>query len=88
MDSMKQKTVSSLSFEQALQELEQIVEALERGEAPLEEAITLYERGAKLKAHCGAQLKKAHMRVEKIVLDAEDGPKTQPFQTEEQTPSR
>ena len=60
--------VSSLSFEQALQELEKIVAELESGQAPLERSIEMYERGAALKAHCEARLEAARLRVEKIVM--------------------
>jgi exodeoxyribonuclease VII small subunit len=59
--------IVSLSFEQALAELEQIVARLESGQAPLEDSIRLYERGAALKAHCEARLEAARLRVEKIV---------------------
>lgn len=60
--------VAELSFEAALKELESIVERLEHGEAPLEEAIDLYQRGAALKAHCQARLEAARLRVEQIVV--------------------
>ena len=60
--------VAELSFEAALKELESIVDRLEHGEAPLEEAIGLYQRGAALKAHCQARLEAARLRVEKIVV--------------------
>jgi len=60
--------VAQLSFEAALKELESIVERLEHGEAPLEEAIGLYQRGATLKAHCQARLEAARLRVEQIVV--------------------
>ncbi|MCC1482583.1 exodeoxyribonuclease VII small subunit [Roseibaca sp. Y0-43] len=72
--------IDEMSFEAALAELEQVVTRLERGDVPLEDSITLYERGAKLKAHCEARLQAAQMRVEAIRL-AEDGtPKaTEPF---------
>jgi exodeoxyribonuclease VII small subunit len=60
--------VASLSFEQALAELERIVGQLESGQAPLEESITLYERGARLKAHCETRLEAARLKVEKIVV--------------------
>lgn len=58
--------ISSLSFEQALQELEQIVRALEEGETSLDGAIDSYERGALLKRHCEEKLAQAKARVEKI----------------------
>jgi exodeoxyribonuclease VII small subunit len=60
--------INALSFEQALAELERIVAELESGQAPLERSIEMYERGARLKAHCEARLKAAQMRVEKIVV--------------------
>ena len=64
--------IKDMSFEDALRELEGIVAKLERGEAPLEESISIYERGAKLKAHCEGKLKDAQLKVEKIVLDGND----------------
>ena len=60
--------VADLSFEAALKELESIVDWLEHGDAPLEEAIGLYQRGAALKAHCQARLEAARLRVEQIVV--------------------
>ena len=62
--------ISGLSFEQALAQLERIVADLESGEAELERSIDLYERGARLKAHCEARLRAAQLRVEKIVVGA------------------
>lgn len=58
--------IKSMSFEQALQELEQIVRALEEGETSLDGAIDSYERGALLKRHCEEKLAQAKSRVEKI----------------------
>lgn len=70
--------IASLSFEKALEELEQIIAKLESGGAALEESIAIYERGAALKAHCAAKLKSAQEKIEKIV-DGEPGqPKTEP----------
>jgi exodeoxyribonuclease VII small subunit len=60
--------IATLSFESALAELEAIVSKLESGNAPLEESIALYERGAALKAHCEAKLKSAQEKIEKIVV--------------------
>jgi exodeoxyribonuclease VII small subunit len=70
--------IASLSFEQALAELEQIVAKLESGQAPLEDSIRLYERGAALKAHCEARLAAARLRVEKIVMNAAGAPASEP----------
>tara|TARA_B100000427_G_C15184393_1_gene453101 strand:+ start:176 stop:415 length:240 start_codon:yes stop_codon:yes gene_type:complete len=55
-----------LSFEQALNELEEIVNSLERGDVSLEDAIKAYERGSELKNQCEKRLKEAKMKVEKI----------------------
>ena len=60
--------IKDLSFEDALRELENIVAKLERGDAPLEESIDIYERGALLKKHCEDKLKSAQLKVDKIVL--------------------
>jgi exodeoxyribonuclease VII small subunit len=65
--------IDSLTFEQALAELEQIVARLESGQAPLEDSIRMYERGAALKAHCEKRLEAARLRVEKIVMGAAGG---------------
>jgi exodeoxyribonuclease VII small subunit len=62
--------IESLTFEQALEELERIVARLESGQAPLEDSIQMYERGAALKAHCETRLEAARLRVEKIVMGA------------------
>jgi exodeoxyribonuclease VII small subunit len=62
--------IDGLSFEQALAELERIVGQLESGQAPLEQSIELYERGAQLKGHCEKRLEAARLRVEKIVVGA------------------
>jgi len=65
--------IAAMSFEQALSELEQIVGRLESGQAPLEDSIRMYERGAALKAHCEKRLEAARLRVEKIVMGQGQG---------------
>ncbi len=64
--------IAGLSFEQALEQLEEIVKKLESGQGKLDEAIESYERGAALKRHCEAKLKEAQQKVERIVM-ASDG---------------
>lgn len=66
--------VEEMSFEQAMKELESVVDRLERGEVALEESITLYERGARLKKRCEDELKRAEEKVAAITLDAEGNP--------------
>ncbi|MCG9917134.1 MAG: exodeoxyribonuclease VII small subunit [Phenylobacterium sp.] len=70
--------IQALTFEQALAELEAIVAKLESGQAPLDDSIRLYERGAQLKDHCEARLDAARLRVEKIVVGAQGAPGTEP----------
>jgi exodeoxyribonuclease VII small subunit len=60
--------VKSLPFEKALQELETIVQRLERGNVELEESIAIYERGEALKKHCETLLQVAEARIEKIMI--------------------
>jgi exodeoxyribonuclease VII small subunit len=59
------------TFEQAQTELEQIVERLERGQAPLDEALKLWERGEELYAFCRTKLDAAEGRVEELARRAE-----------------
>lgn len=66
--------ITSLSFEDALRALEEIVRKLESGEAPLDESIDLYARGDALRAHCQARLDAAQTRIEAIVADRDAKP--------------
>ena len=59
--------ILKMSFEEALDELEDIVRSLESGQGALDDAINAYARGAHLKKHCEAKLKDAQTRIEKIV---------------------
>lgn len=65
------KDVASMSFEEALGELERIVRGLEAGQQKLEDAIIAYERGTLLKRHCEARLAEAESRVQAIVAKAD-----------------
>lgn len=72
--------IGDLSFEDALRQLQQVVQRLESGDAPLDESIKLYAEGAKLRAHCEARLKAAQAQIEAIVLDRDGVPSgTRPF---------
>ncbi len=80
--SMAEETtdLSGMSFEDALRALEEVVRRLESGEVPLDESITLYERGEVLRKHCQARLDAAQARIEKIVAGPDGRPSgTQPF---------
>ena len=65
---------TELSFEDALKRLEEIVRTLERGEAPLDQSIELYQEGDKLKRHCEARLKAAQARIEEIAFGSDGKP--------------
>ena len=65
-----QGDVKKLSFERAIEELETIVKRLEDGKVPLEESVTIYERGEALKRRCEELLRQAEARVDKITTDA------------------
>ena len=71
---MTETPPSEMTFEQAMKELEQVVGRLERGDVALDESITLYERGAKLKKRCEEKLKEAEEKVAAITLDADGQP--------------
>jgi exodeoxyribonuclease VII small subunit len=58
--------IESLSYENALAELEAIVAALEAGEQPLDETLALYERGQALARHCAALLNQADLKLRQI----------------------
>lgn len=66
--------VKSLSFEDALKELETIVGQLERGDVALEQSIAIYERGEALRGRCDELLKVAEAKIEKIKLTRDGKP--------------
>jgi exodeoxyribonuclease VII small subunit len=61
-----ERSLEELSFEEAFDELEAVVQQLEGGNLPLEEAITLYERGMGLACRCGQALDAAELRVQQL----------------------
>ena len=79
-DEAAAKPVAEMSFEEALAELEGIVQKLERGQLELESSIQAYERGTALRQHCADKLRQVQLRVEKLTLDREGNPKLAPFE--------
>jgi len=73
--------IAQMTFEDALRALEDVVRKLESGEVPLDDSISLYERGEQLRKHCQARLDAAQARIEKIVAGP-DGKAvaTEPFE--------
>ena len=64
------------TFELALQQLEQIVQKLEKGELPLEDSLKLYEQGIRLSRLCHGKLEEAEGRIEVLMKDARGEPVT------------
>ena len=75
-------TEKKLSFEQAMDRLEEIVKLLEQGDVPLEEALTLFEEGTALMKKCSALLDKAEQKVSKLVAGSDGTPHGQPMDRE------
>ena len=71
--------IAAMTFEEALRALEDIVRKLEGGEVPLDQSISLYERGDELRKACQARLDAAQVRIEKIVAGPGGAVSTTPF---------
>jgi exodeoxyribonuclease VII small subunit len=74
--------IQAMSFEDALQELQQIVGQLEKGEGKLDQAIEAYKRGAALKRHCENKLREAKQQIDKITLGPGGEAETEPFEVD------
>jgi len=61
--------INELSFETAYEELEGIITKLESGDLPLDDSVTLFERGRLLSEHCQSLLDKAELRVSQLTSD-------------------
>ena len=68
------------TFEQAMSRLEEIVKRLEQGDAPLEEALTLFEVGTGLLGRCSAQLDSAEQKVRKLLAGPDGQPVEEQFE--------
>jgi len=77
------ETTDPIPFEQAMAELEEIVQRLETGTLSLEETVALYQRGRFLTQHCQGLLDGAELRVRQLIRDGEGAGQTAPFHTEE-----
>ena len=70
------------TFEQSMSRLEEIVTALEKGDAPLEESLALFQEGTRLISACGKALDQAQQQL-KLLVQGEDGPELEDFDGEE-----
>jgi exodeoxyribonuclease VII small subunit len=75
------KAKEELSFEEAMEKLEDIVEKLEEGEVPLEKALQFYQKGMELSKYCHDTLNKAENQLTKMITD--EGEKTFDIKEEE-----
>jgi exodeoxyribonuclease VII small subunit len=75
--------MTNLTFEQAFQELEQVVQQLEGGELSLEQSLALFERGMALAQLCASRLDEAEQKVSQLSGVGSDGPVLTPFQGQE-----
>ena len=68
---MPNKEIKKLSYEEALEELESIIEAMEDGSIPLADLVSKFENGAKLLKLCQIKLKEAELKIKKLDIDTE-----------------
>jgi exodeoxyribonuclease VII small subunit len=71
--------IDTLSFEDALAELEETVRQLEAGELPLDESLALFERGQLLSARCQQLLQAAELKVQQLAPKTGGGYELEPF---------
>ena len=65
---MSNNDLEKLTFEEAMRELEELVDGLDKGDISLDEAIAAYDRGSQLKDYCQKKLQEAKMKVDTIQL--------------------
>ena len=63
---MSNNEFEELTFEEAMRELEKLVDGLDKGDVSLDEAIAAYDRGSQLKDYCQKKLHEAKMKIETI----------------------
>lgn len=73
---------NTMSFEQSLQRLEEIVRHLEKGDLPLEQSLGLFEEGTGLIRRCGAMLDEAEQKVVQLRKGPDRQPQELPFEDE------
>ena len=78
-------SAKKVTFEQQLERLEEIVAALEKGDAPLADSLKLFEEGTKLIAACGKQLDQAEQQVVRLMKGGDGAPVELPFERMEES---
>ncbi|MGH2625390.1 MAG: exodeoxyribonuclease VII small subunit [Anaerolineales bacterium] len=77
------RAADQLTYEQAFEELQEVVRQLESGELPLEQSLALFERGQLLAARCSELLEKAELRLRQLVPDEGGGFREEDLDLEE-----
>ena len=72
----------NMTFEASMQRLEQIVRTMERGDAPLEESLKLFQEGTELVRSCSKLLEVAELQVKKIMTAPDGSPVEEVFADE------
>ncbi len=72
MSELKFKPLAELSYEQTLQELEELVNKLETGENDLQTTLLYFERGQSLASYCISLLDNAELQVEQVLKEEDD----------------
>ena len=72
----------NMTFEESMARLEQIVRTLERGEAPLDESLKLFQEGTELVSRCGKLLEEAELQIKKVIKTADGTPALEDFADE------
>ena len=68
-DPVEDEKLKSIQFEDAIEQIEQVIEKIESGEAGLEESLVAYERASKLIGQCRSILEKAQQRIVQLTAD-------------------
>ena len=77
-------SAQTATFEQNIRRLEEIVAALEKGDAPLADSLALFEEGRRLIAACSGALDRAEQQVVKLMKGADGAPVELPFADKEE----
>jgi exodeoxyribonuclease VII small subunit len=72
----------NMTFEESMARLEQIVRTMERGEAPLDESLKLFQEGTELVSRCGKLLEEAELQIKKVIKTADGTPALEDFADE------
>ena len=72
----------NMTFEESMARLEQIVRTMERGEAPLDESLKLFQEGTELVSRCGKLLDDAQLQIKKVVKTTDGTPALEDFADE------